>query len=163
MKPSNSVLSLNSIFQGLWEMINFLLTPLKVILLIVISSIIPLHGKRMMFVVSVYLHVLKLKSGANTALDKLNEALKLADSTEALTLPFKLYELLWSEKLESVIRNQKSELFFGETKENQLAITEMCGQLVQRTPMWLRYGDFGAMLKDSVRAVECINKQDNLT
>ena len=160
MKPSNSVLSLHSLLLCLWDIVNFLLTPIRVILFIIAGSLIPLKGKRILFVVSVYLRMLRLTSNTTKAYDKLNQALKLAENTKALDLPYAIYELLWSEKLEAIIRNQPGELFFGGTKEQTLAITDMCGQIVQRTPMWLRYGDFGAMLKDSVRTVECVNLKD---
>lgn len=135
------------------QALRVLLYPFKVTLLTLLGLLIPRHGKRIMFVTSVYLHLAGEKSPDRPVLIKLNEALKLAQTEEALLLPARLYQYFWNERLEDVLCLYcPKEMLHGNVDPFQVA--GVCNLLVASTPHWLRYGQYGDMVKDTMKALQ---------
>lgn len=100
--------------------------------------LIPNHGKRLMWLVSIYYMLVHLNYREKVELAYLNKHMTLAKDVESLRLPLNTARLLWT-------NDEFSELMGkGVTDISKVDSTikeETARRIVRATPKWLKYGD----------------------
>jgi hypothetical protein len=88
-----------------------------------VGAMIPLHLKRILFIMSVYRHLAKLKKFDLAELDELDHELKLTTTgAKALVVPGVLGGLFWK-----IVPNESND-------------TLTISQILRSSPCWLKYG-----------------------
>lgn len=110
------------------------------------------HGKRILFVTTVYIQLARFKNSPVEVLDKLNEAMALARTGSALEAPARLHAYIWDgETINQTIYQicGKDGVYCKILKPSDAA--KACGAIVDVTPKWLWYGRREDMLGDLMK------------
>lgn len=108
------------------------------------SLLLPTHGKRILFIASLYCYIARLDSLRDEALEKLNAATSLAKYGTALRFPAAVRDMVWGDvNVQSVLtmdvlNNEVTLKRAQEIAENVVAIS----------PKWVRYRNRRAMVED---------------
>ena len=107
------------------------------------------HGKRIIFITSLYFQVVRLERLKSDAMTKLNEIMSLAACEDALRFPVAIRGMVWhNTDLSSTL---SEELLDTDISEDR--VKEISERVVGLTPKWLRYGqtemlaDVGALIR----------------
>lgn len=100
-----------------------------------LSKLISRHGKRVLFVTSLYMEVVRLGRLKAEALGKLNTLMKIASCESALRLPVAMRGMVWSET--GLSRELGEQLLDHELSD--VEVRELSKKVVALTPSWLRY------------------------
>jgi hypothetical protein len=122
-----------------------MLSPLKWLALLLLGFLLPVHGKRMFFMTTIYVRLINLKEPQLTALRPLVEQLKVAAQAEALMIPAFFAKLVWHKAMATDIEGLKT--------DNEIALRDYGMRLIGDTPKWMRYGRRDDMLSDLMRVV----------
>lgn len=115
---------------------------------LLLSSCITSHGKRFMYIASLYTHLNQDQSPDAHNLEQLNQILSLVKDSEALLLPSRIHHLVWNKKqLREKMRELVEESHLDEEGFNEL-LKEISTQIVDCSPRWLRYGRYDDMVQD---------------
>lgn len=107
------------------------------------------HGRRIVFVTTVYVHMTRITSFSRDFLDHLNEAMALAKTGSALEAPARLHEYIWDgETLDETIGQICGKDGLQCKALGPIEIAKVCDAVVDATPNWLRYGRRDDMLRD---------------
>lgn len=109
---------------------------LTALLQFVLSKVLSRHGKRILFVTSLYVQVVQLERLKADAIKKLNAIMRLAQAEEALQLPVAMRGIVWnSTPLQDTLT---AELMDQEITEDQAF--EISEKVVSMAPRFLNYG-----------------------
>jgi hypothetical protein len=118
--------------------------------LILVSLMLPAHGKKLIFIGSLYCYVARLDALGDEALEKLNTALSLAKHGSALRLPAAAREVVWGDANVREVLNM-------DMLEHEVSLREaqqIAEKVVEMSPRWVRYRNRKAMIAD-VRELIC--------
>ena len=110
------------------------------------------HGKRILFVTTIYFQLGRFKNSPSDVLEKLNEAMALARSGSALEAPARLHAYIWDgETINQTIFQicGKDGVYCKILKPSDVA--KACDAIVGVTPKWLWYGRREDMLSDLMK------------
>lgn len=143
-------------------LIGMLLYPVRLLLAVLLALFMPVHGKRILFITSVYLHVTNTRRPETSTLAKLNEAMRLAQDVEALLLPAYLYQLVWNERLDQALGEAYGKNLLSEPVD-PLQTLQACTEFVRSVPRWLHYGTYSDMVQDVAKVFENARRHHNAT
>ncbi len=105
------------------------------------------HGKRILFLASLYYRIVRLDEMREEALSKLNAMLNLAKRNDALRMPWAVRDIVWSngDTLSNLI-NAEMQAVDPATREAK--IRSLCEQIVDSTAPGLRYAETDTMILD---------------
>ena len=109
----------------------------------VLSKVLSRHGKRVLFVTSLYFQVVQIEQLKAEAISKLNTIMKLAHDDDALQLPAAVRGVVWNS---TAIQDTLSVELRDQTLTDDRA-HEIAEKVVSMTAPWLRYGSQN-MVKD---------------
>ena len=101
------------------------------------SKLLPKHGKRIIFVSSLYAQVTQLERMKADVVSKLNSVMNLAYREEALHLPAAISRVVWRNSRVGQVLTR--ELLNQDIDEKKMR--EVSQSVVKLTPVWMRYGD----------------------
>jgi hypothetical protein len=108
------------------------------------SALMSNHVKRMIFITSLYCYVERLDSLREEALVKLNRAMPMARSGNALRFPAAMRNIVWGDtQVESVLDHH----LLKEDIPDQLVALK-AEEIVNLTPRWIRYPR-NSMIRDT--------------
>lgn len=146
--------------RKLKQLLGLCFTPIRTALSMLLSAIIPRHGKRILFNTSIYFELSRETYPSSKVLKRLNSALRLAVNTDALELPAHLHALFWQNRLDEILHQIPiQDLIEGQDPEK---IEIFCSILVNSTPRWLKYGRRTDMVQD-VKRVLTRTREDYLS
>ena len=109
-------------------------------------ALIPKHGKRAVFLSTLFMEVAKLSPEHRDLLRELNDKYDLVDEPYFLKVPFSLHDVLWEEH---------RGLFEGcRVDPSEEELTQVCKRVLDELPGWSNYGSYQDVLgetKDVVR------------
>lgn len=123
----------------------------KSMLFAILGFLMPIHGKRIFLITTLQLQLVRDGIFKEEALEKFNEALRLAKFDDALKLPALFYDQLWDdEKLQAAIHAA----VHGDIHQQPVSYEE-ARKISERilddaTPKWMRYGRKDDMINDIV-------------
>lgn len=129
---------------------NIIQELIKIVAFFLLGCLIPNKGKRIIVLASLYAKLVEKGIFHKEALERINNALMIADSEEAMNLPPYVYRKVIDEgQLEEAIKELET------TSEGNIRLTyreakRISSQIVDLTPIWLRYSDNKTMEKDIV-------------
>ncbi len=105
------------------------------------------HGKRILFLASLYYRIVRLDEMREEALGKLNALMNLAKSDKALRMPWAVRDIVWSngDSLSNLIN---AEMEVTDPTARDAKIRSLCEQLVDGATPGLRYADSPTMISD---------------
>lgn len=128
----------------------------KIVFFFILGMLMPKRGKRIILLTGVYAKLVEKGLFHDDAMRRLNRALMLADSEEALNLPPSIYrKVLDDQQVEEAIKQLELSSSGGELCLSDTEIKRVSKQLAGLTPMWLRYADDKAIEKDLVSLLYC--------
>lgn len=101
----------------------------------VLSKMLSNHGKRVMFVTSLYSRVVRFESLKAEAIEKLNDVMQLASNPNALELPTMAKNFIWKDRDIQTLLNET-------TLRNNIPEAEaqvISESVVDLAPHWLQY------------------------
>ena len=138
------------------RLVGKVLAPFRKALLVGLSTVLGGHnghGKRILFLTTLFMQLANLHSFQRDAMAKLNQSLKLARTEDALEIPSKVHGLIWDrETLDQTIYEACGGDLLCESLRPEEA-SKACGRIVDQTPQWLRYGRREDMVTDLMRLV----------
>lgn len=96
------------------------------------SSFLPSHGKRAIFLTTLFMEVAKISPSHAQLLDELNDKFDIVKDTNALKLPAKLHDLIWDGHHLNI---RKGKVL---TEEE---ITGMSKRIIREMSQWSQYSD----------------------
>lgn len=111
-----------------------------------LSKLISRHGKRILFITSLYFQVVQIERLKADAISKLNSIMHLAHSEEALKLPAAIRSIVWNKA--DIARELTVDQLDGDISEEKAK--EISAKVVAMAPSWIRYGRTDDMIKDVV-------------
>lgn len=124
--------------------------------LVLTSVVLTQHGKRLLFIASLYCYIARLDALRDDALEKLNEAMSLAKHGSALRLPAAARDVVWGDvNVQSVVSMDDFDKPISARRSMEIA-----ENVVALSPRWLRYGNKGDMIAD---VITLIRKTTNLS
>lgn len=145
--------------KKLKRLLGFLLTPISAGLSHLVAATLPLHGKRVMFITSVYFALSKETYPGPKTLKRLNASLKLAANESAMEMPARLSKLLWEGRLIEIQDQIRIAEVIGNQDSQQVELFSTI--LVDSTPHWMRYGRRTDMLRDVRHVIEKASEDVN--
>lgn len=116
----------------------------------VLSVVISQHGKRLIFIASLYCYITRLDSLRDEALDKLNQAMSLARTGKALRLGAAVRNSVWSDvDIQSIIDEN---ILHHDIPD--VVATRISKQIVSRSPAWIRYRRTDDMVQDIKKLID---------
>jgi hypothetical protein len=113
-----------------------------------VSALLPMHGKRLIFITSLYCYVARLDELQDEALNRLNQAMYLAKNGHALRFPAAVSGVVWNGiGIQSVLS-----MDVLNNDASPLKTLEIAERVVALSPSWLRYSSRNKMVRD-VRAL----------
>jgi hypothetical protein len=117
----------------------------QAILEFVLSKVLSRHGKRILFITSLYFQVVQIERLKADAIQKLNSIMKLAHAEEALQLPVAMRGMVWnSTAIQDTLTAELMDQDITDERANEIS-----EKVVSMAPPWLRYGSRD-MVKDVV-------------
>lgn len=101
----------------------------------ILSKLISNHGKRIIFITSLYFHVVRLERLRADALTKINSIMNLAANEKALYLPIAIREIVWNHT--SIDDELSAELLDQEISAEKAH--SLSQRVVELSPEWVRY------------------------
>lgn len=123
--------------------------------LVLASVMLSQHGKRLLFIASLYCYIARLDALRDDALEKLNEAMSLAKTGSALRLPAAARDVVWGDVNVQEVINMDD---FNKQISAKRSL-EIAERVVSITPRWLRYRSKSEMMTD---VITLIRKTTNL-
>lgn len=122
----------------------------KSFLLAVIGQFITLHGRRILFVTTLYFQFSDRNQMTRELLEKLNQALQLANDKNALFFPAKYHRFFWNEeKLKQKLIECGVDGSCSIGNKFDINDTDKIAQgIFEITPQWLHYGRREDMIND---------------
>lgn len=109
-----------------------------------LDDIIPVHGKRLLFIVTLYHYLLNDRENHTELLEKLNEEMKLAKTgTASLVFPGLFTRLFWEGDGRVYLDSDPDEII---------------DELLRKVPCWLMYARSMEMLQDVTRVQEFVKQ-----
>jgi hypothetical protein len=105
------------------------------------------HGKRILFLASLYYRIVRLDEMREEALGKLNAMLNLARNEKALRMPWAVRDIVWSngDSLSNLIN---AEMDASDPTTREAKIQSLCEQIVDGASPGLRYAAPETMIQD---------------
>ena len=100
------------------------------------SKVTSRHGKRIIFVTSLYFKVVRIERLKTDAIAKLNTIMQLATSEDALRLPAALRGMVW--RFSELPEALNEEIL--DTEVSMEEALELSEKVVAASPVWVRYG-----------------------
>ena len=123
---------------------RFLACLRRSLLLGFLGSLISLHGKRILFIASLYFWIQKVEPFDRELIEKLNQVMGLAKSNDALLLPANFRHWFWDdEQLGKALMGCD-----GFDNCNPHDVEAISKSILSITPQWLRYGREQVMMND---------------
>ena len=113
-----------------------------------LSKLISSHGKRIIFITSLYFEVVRLERLKTSAFTKLNDIMNLSSSEDALRLPAEFRRMVWGH---TKIDSELSEEFLDKDISEERAKV-ISTRVVDLSPVWVRY-DKRAMISDVLELI----------
>lgn len=120
----------------------------------ILSIALPRHGKRMFFVVSLFVALGDKDAEAKEALHLLNEKLKVSSTDEALNFPATLSSRVWGKGRLMCALGGKCTRGYANDIAFQEDLQKMCDYVLLLMPSWLRYGSKDEIVQDIKAVVE---------
>ena len=112
-----------------------------------VSKLTSRHGKRIIFITSLYFHVVRIEQMKLDAIRKLNQVMKLAANEGALVLPTAIRGFVWRDPNLTNLSNELSEEHLSQSVPQERAV-EISERVVDTMPKWLAYGPRKEMVDD---------------
>lgn len=110
----------------------------------VFQKLTPRHGRRILFITSLYFQVVRIESMKQEVVERLNRIMGLASAESALQFPIAVRNLLWRNKgLEQIIREEDLASPISHSRA-----LDISNSVVDRMPPYLRYDDRSVMVSD---------------
>lgn len=126
-------------------------TPLLKLLALVLSR----HAKRLFYFASLYARILPLEELKSDVLSRLNRAMNLASSDDALMMPAVFSRVVWtSDDIVKVIHHNGQEISFDPNSMTETAIEDIerrAHELVCKAPFWMRFATFDEMKNETMK------------
>lgn len=120
----------------------------KAALEFILSKVLSRHGKRILFITSLYFQVVQIERLKADAIRKLNTIMKLAHAEEALQLPVAMRGLVWNST--AIQQTLSAELMDQNISDDRAQ--KISEEVVSLAPTWLRYGSQD-MVKDVIELI----------
>lgn len=118
--------------------------PIAAFLMFCLSKLLPKHGKRIIFISSLYVQVTQLERLKADVVSKLNTVMNLAHREEALHFPAAISQLVWrNSPVGNVLTKELLDQDIDDVK-----VREVSKKVVNLTPNYLRYGTPSDMEED---------------
>lgn len=130
--------------------------PLKKLSLYFLRHSLTANGKRIVFLVTTYLKLTERDTPCKEELQRLNRALHLARTEDALLFPTRLTNLVWQQEILEDAVCRECEMGTCQVLHHQTTISmamRACRAIVDSAPRWLRYGRRDDMYRDLVALV----------
>lgn len=111
------------------------------------SKLLPKHGKRIIFISSLYVQVSQLERLKADVMSKLNAVMNLAHREEALQFPAAISQMVWRD---SPIGNVLTQELLDQNVDD-VKVREVSQRVVELAPKWVRYGTSDML--DDVRSL----------
>lgn len=109
-----------------------------------LSSLTSRHGKRIVFITSLYLQVMHIEKLRNEAVTKLNSIMHLAYDEASIHLPLVIRNIIW--KGTNLSKELNYDLLEGELSDERAI--EISKRVVEISPKWIHYGRNEDMVRD---------------
>lgn len=106
----------------------------KRIMLWLLPLLLPPHGRRAIFLTTLFVEIAKISPDHRKFLEDLNRHLKIVNKEDALNLPIQLHGALWRER-PSRLQNLPEGLTESE-------IDGIVSRVISEFPVWSRYDDY---------------------
>lgn len=119
-----------------------------------LAAILPRHGKRAIFLTTLYVQIAKISPSHKKMLEELNRQLKIVDEARALNFPISLHDAVWAGR----------EIDLREPSQcSDLDIELLARQVMHRMPEWSRYSDDQEVILAETRKVLRAAQMDQQT
>lgn len=115
-----------------------------------LSKLISRHGKRIVFITSLYFQVVRIERLKSEGMAKLNQLMGLAASEDALQLPTLLRGMVWKNTdLGNALNEEALDSEITEARAEGIA-----KRVVEMAPAWVRYGRQTDMVDDVKKLIQ---------
>lgn len=107
--------------------------------------------KRLVFISSIVGLVYKVKDPDIKVISKLNAILDLANSPQAMELPYMVKSVIWKDKDLNILGHDGKAIHIEDVKNFEMDSTDidnLSTQVVSQTPWWLKYSSTEVMCSD---------------
>ncbi len=107
--------------------------------------------KRLVFISSIVGLVYKVKDPDIKVISKLNAILDLANSPQAMELPYRVKSVIWKDKDLNILGHDGKAIHIEDVKTFEMDSTDidnLSTQVVSQTPWWLKYSSTEVMCSD---------------
>lgn len=107
--------------------------------------------KRLVFISSIVGLVYKVKDPDIKVISKLNAILDLANSPQAMELPYLVKSVIWKDKDLNILGHDGKAIHIEDVKNFEMDSTDidnLSTQVVSQTPWWLKYSSTEVMCSD---------------
>lgn len=107
--------------------------------------------KRLVFISSIVGLVYKVKDPDIKVISKLNAILDLANSPQAMELPYLVKSVIWKDKDLNILGHDGKTIHIEDVKNFEMDSTDidnLSTQVVSQTPWWLKYSSTEVMCSD---------------
>lgn len=119
--------------------------------LFLLGCIMPDVNKRIMLITTLHLELVQRGLFQEEALSKLNAAMDLATSDEALKLPAMVHQSVWRHTVLDQVIAGLPEVDFANANLPYEEVRELGVKLTHAAPSWLQYGADESMVSDFIR------------
>ena len=112
----------------------------------ILTVILPRHGKRAVFLTTLFVEISKISPTHKGFLEELNQHLKIVDTNDALDFPAKLHNTIWrGRELQLRVEN-------GEISEEEL--NGIAARIIHDLPEWSSYGNYHDVLRETHEVIK---------
>lgn len=115
-----------------------------------LSKITSQHGKRILFITSLYFQVVRIERMKAEIITKLNEVMGLTSNEDALRFPAKIRGVVWSNTdLTAALSEEVLDKDISEDRAREIS-----EHVVDIAPKWVRYGRRADMVTDVMTLIQ---------
>lgn len=128
---------------------SLLMTPFKIAFVFLLSTLLPVRTKRVMFLSTLYTLLFSDTSNEmEEALHRINEQFRLVDNERAMELPILLRRVIWNEEQVEQCVSEQCDILEPTRMPNEAQLRAASERVLALTPKWLRYGRRDDMIGD---------------
>lgn len=110
-----------------------------------VSKLASNHGKRVLYITSLYCHVVRFERMQKDAIAKLNRVMQVAHRERAMDLPVAMRQYVWQDTSIDDLLNE--DLLSGTLTATKAR--DLSAKVVDLAPAWLRYGPRERMVQET--------------
>lgn len=142
--------------QSPWSLRSILTAPFLPLLALLLSR----HAKRLFYFASLYASLIPMESLKSDVMARLNAAMNLASSDDALMMPAALSRVVWGRHDVARILDQGTGGTAGDNPSvaNPHALEVRAYELVSMTSLWMRFGTIDEMKNETMKFLRFLDQ-----